>query len=99
MHVGNLVEHQDVPGIGRVGALDGSRVRVDCFESVAEPVVESHWVQAGECQWIRLELQTRVYWQDQDTGRWRAGRIVGGDQTAYFVRLPNSKKDFKVPES
>src|SRR6266702_3644243 len=85
--VGNMVEHPSVPGIGRVGAVDGDRVRVDCFESVAAPVVGSCWVAATECRLARLLSQTRVYWQDPDTGNWRAGRIVGGDASQYFIRL------------
>lgn len=96
--VGNMVEHPEVPGIGRVGAVDGDRVRVDCFESVAAPVVGSRWVAASECRPARLLVQTRVYWQDPDTGNWRAGRIVGGDASQYFVRLPNSELDFRIPE-
>src|SRR2546423_14730832 len=96
--VGNMVEHPSVPGIGRVGAVDGDKVRVDCFESVAAPVVGSCWVAATECRPARLLAQTRVYWQDPDTGNWRAGRIVGGDASQYFVRLPNSELDFRVPE-
>ena len=85
----------DVPGIGRVGEIDGAKVRVDCFESVAEPVAESRRVAAKVCRPVKLQDQTRVYWQDPDTGVWRAGRIVGGDQAEYFVRLPNSEVRFQ----
>ncbi len=98
LRVGNMVEHPSMPGICRVGAIDGNRARVDCFESVAAPVVGSRWVAAIECRPARLLTQTRVYWQDPDTGNWRAGRIVGGDASQYFVRLPNSELDFRVPE-
>jgi ATP-dependent helicase HepA len=75
------------------------KVRIDYFESVAGPTACSRWTNAADCRPTRLQEQTRVYWQDQDTGGWRAGRIVGGDQAEYFVRLPNSEIDFKVPES
>ena len=98
LQVGSLVEHPQVPGIGRIGAVDGVRVRIDCFESVAAPVVDSQWVACTECRPVKLLLETRVYWQDSDTGNWRAGRIVGGDAPRYFVRLPNSELDFQVPE-
>ena len=77
LHVGSLVEHPRVPGIGRVGAIDGTKVRIDCFESVATSVVDSRWVAYAECRPAKLLLETRVYWQDSDTGNWRAGRIVG----------------------
>jgi ATP-dependent helicase HepA len=98
LQVGSLVEHPQVPGIGRVGAIEGAKVRIDCFESVAAPVVDSKWVTDTECRPAKLLLQTRVYWQDSDTGNWRAGRIVGGEAPSYFVRLPNSEVDFQVPE-
>jgi ATP-dependent helicase HepA len=96
--LGSLVEHPGVPGLGRVGALDGRRVRVDCFESVATPVAWSCWVPVDECRHARLLNQTRVYWQDPDTGKWRTGRVVGVGPEGYFVRLPNSEFDVRVPE-
>ena len=99
LQVGSLVEHPQVLGIGRVGAVDGAKAQLDCFESVAAPVVDSRWVASAECQPVNLLLQTRVYWQDSDTGNWRAGRIVGGEAPQYFVRLPNSEVDFLVPEA
>ncbi len=96
--LGRLVEHSGVPGIGRVGDLDGRQVRVDCFESVATPVAWSCWLPADECRHVRLLNQTRVYWQDPDTGTWRTGRVVGGSSAGYFVRLPNSEFDVRVSE-
>ena len=99
LHVGSMVTHAEVPGIGRVGGIDTGKVRIDCFESVVEPVAESWWVNANECRSVKLQEQTRIYWQKPDTGIWQAGRIVGGDQAEYFVRLPNNAVDFKVPES
>src|SRR5438876_9865750 len=97
--VGTLVEHKSIPGVGRVGAIDEPKVRVDCFESVAEPVAGSYWVDSLECRPVRLQRETRVYWQDPDTGIWRVGRIMGGDPGEYFIRLPNTERDLKVPET
>lgn len=99
LHVGSLVEHPCVPGIGRVGAIDGPNVRIHCFASVAAPVVESRWVAYTECRSAKLLVQTRVCWRDSDTGTWRAGRIVGGDAAHCLVRLPNSELDFQVSEN
>jgi ATP-dependent helicase HepA len=98
-HVGSMVECTNGLGIGRVGQLEGAKVRVDYFESVADPVAESCWVEGPECNLARLQDQTRIYWQDPDTGNWEAGRIVGGDRAEYFVRFPNSKQDRKIPEA
>lgn len=97
--VGSMVTHSRIPGVGRVGEISGAKIRVDCFESIAKPVARSWWIEAAECRPEVLQKQTRVYWQDADTGTWRTGRIVGGDQNEYFVRLPNAEFDFKVPES
>lgn len=71
---------------------------VECFESVATPIAWSGWVPANECRHVRLLNQTRVYWEDPDTGRWRTGRVVGGSPAGYFIRLPNSEFDVKIPE-
>jgi ATP-dependent helicase HepA len=94
-----MVTHAKVPGVGRVGEIDGSRVKVDCFESIADPIAQSWWVEAAECRPAVLQRETRVYWQDADTGTWRTGRIVGGDPLEYFVRLPNSRYDFPASEA
>jgi ATP-dependent helicase HepA len=90
---------QPALGIGRVGELGNGKVRVDYFESIADPVAESRWVEVTECRPARLDIQTRVYWQNADTGNWHTGRVVGGEPPVYFVRSPNSKEDFKVPEA
>ncbi|AXT85135.1 restriction endonuclease subunit R [Aeromicrobium sp. A1-2] len=95
--VGNVVGHPCVDGYGRVGAVTDSRVRVDSFESIAQPVAASEWVEASECKRLRLAVQTRVFFKD-GLGHWRAGRVVGGDPPLYFVRLPNSDYDLKVSE-
>lgn len=36
LRTGVLIGHNSVPGVGRVGAIDGATVRVDYFEAVAE---------------------------------------------------------------
>ncbi len=88
LRVGALVEHNSVPGTGRVGAIDGARIRVDYFESVDEPVLDSHWVDSAECNHVRLQRDTRAYWQDPDTGVWRAGR-----NASCLVSSPGSQCD------
>lgn len=94
-----LVEYPGRAGIGRIGAEDGRQVRVDYFESVALPIAESVWVPVAECCPVALLLQTRVFWSDEITGAWRAGRVVGGDKSGYFVRPPNSEIDYLVQEA
>jgi ATP-dependent helicase HepA len=97
--IGQFVEHPRVPGIARIAGYEGVAVRVDAFESVAVPVARTWRVPADECRQVRLMQQTRVYWEDPDTGRWQAGRIVGGGPDTYFVRIPNRDQDFEVPQA
>lgn len=94
---GGFVVHPDIPGIARVAAADGARLRAECFDSVSRPVALERWVDAGECSRYVLAAETRVFWVDPDTGDWQAGRVVGNDGDSYFVRLPNSEFDLRVP--
>ncbi|GAA2607259.1 protein DpdE [Streptomyces axinellae] len=97
--VGYLVEFQGGPGIGRVAATVDGSLRVDFFESTAEPVAESQTVPASNCRRVRLEPQTRVFRRNPSTNEWRAGRVVGSTPGGYFVRFPNTDYDLPVPES
>ncbi|ATE52697.1 protein DpdE [Actinosynnema pretiosum] len=97
--IGSLVTYQGGPGVGRVGELEDGRVRVDFFESVARPVVDSTWVATADCRAVTLQPETRVYWQNPDTLVWRAGRIANERPGGYFVHFPNSNYDFPLPES
>ncbi|MEU1477353.1 protein DpdE [Streptomyces sp. NPDC005760] len=96
--VGRLVTFTGAPGIGRVGAVDGGTLRVDFFESVAEPEIESHTVPATACQQVRLKPQTRVFRHNPSTGEWLAGRITNHVGGQYFVQFPNVEYHFPVPE-
>nr|WP_283818680.1 protein DpdE [Jatrophihabitans telluris] len=97
LSVGCVVTFTGAPGIGRVGDLSDGRVRVDFFESAAEPVVGSRWLPLPDVRRVLLGEQTRVFFVDGG-GRWRAGRVVGGGPGGYFVRLPNSSMDTDIPE-
>ncbi|TDC79149.1 protein DpdE [Streptomyces hainanensis] len=98
LHAGNIVVFAGGPGMGHVGGVDRDRVRVDFFESTAEPVADSMWVPTADCRRIRLESETRVYWRNPDTGAWLAGRVKGPTGGGYFVQFPNTKYDFPIPE-
>lgn len=98
IRVGFLVEYSDGPGVGRIGDLDGERLRVDFFESIAEPIVDSQWLPATRCRRVMLEPETRVYWRNPDTGDWLAGRVKGRSNASYFVQFPNTEFDFPLPE-
>lgn len=95
--VGNAVSFHGAPGIGRVGALDGSHVRVDFFESAAEPVVGSVWKRLEEVRRVQLEEETRAFFQDSQ-GFWRVGRVIGGRDGYYFIKLPNARRGIDIDE-
>ncbi|MFH9662315.1 protein DpdE [Streptomyces sp. NPDC017248] len=97
--VGHLVTFTGAPGIGRVGAVDGGTLRVDFFESVAEPQVESRTVLATACRRAVLKRETRVFCHDPNTGAWLAGRVQMADGDVYFVHFPNTNSESRVPET
>jgi ATP-dependent helicase HepA len=74
-------------------------VRVDFFESIAVPIADSVWIEAAQCNRVRLEPETRVYRHNPDTGTWLAGRVKAKQGGDYFVRFPNTEYDFPVPEA
>ena len=73
LSVGNFVTFPSAPGIGRVAETDGSKVRIEFFESAAEPVADAGWCDIADVRRVLLGQQTRVYFKDGN-GRWRAGR-------------------------
>jgi len=95
--VGRLVVHADVSGIARIGEIKDGRVRLDLFESAAQPIVESLWRPLSEVRRVRLSAETRVFFQDVDQN-WRAGRVYGGGPDVYGIRLPNSDVDIPISE-
>lgn len=96
--VGNAVTYLRAPGIGRVAVVDGDQVRIDFFESAAEPVVGSVWRGTASVSRVPLSKETRVFFTDP-SGRWVVGRIVGGGPEDYLVRVPNREYDIDVHES
>lgn len=97
--VGHLVLCPTAIGIARIGAVDGPRLKLEMFESAAQPLVGKRWVSSTEVERHRLGQQTRVHWRDEATGAWQTGRVVGGGPDEYFVRIPNADSDIRVNEA
>jgi len=97
MQIGNFVSYIGAPGIGRVGDMRDDQVRVDFFESAAEPQAQSVWKERSHVGRVRLEDETRVYFLDGQS-RWRAGRVVGARDDYYFVKVPNVKGLVEIDE-
>lgn len=96
--MGSLVTFDGAPGIGRVAGVEGNRAKIVFFESPAEEDAHSEWI-AVEClQSVTLDKQTRVFVPMTDAS-WRAGRIVGGHGSDYFVRFPNVPYDLDIPDT
>ena len=86
------------PGIGRIGSTSDDQVRVDFFESAAEPIAESVWLPEGRVRPNRSGgtdsgLLPRPPWSLASRARGRR-RIP----EEHFVRIPNQKLDLDVPE-
>lgn len=97
--VGRLVTFPGSPGIGRVGAITDGTLRVDFFESRAEPAIESQTVPRASCTEVRLKPQTRVFRRNPSTDEWMAGRVQETAPGGYFIRFPNTEYEMPVPES
>jgi ATP-dependent helicase HepA len=85
--------------IGRVSAVQTSRVRIEYFESIAEPIVEAVDALVQDCQLVTLPVRARVFWCDPDTHDWTAGRVTARQGESYFVRFPNRGEDRRVSGS
>ncbi|MEU8800784.1 protein DpdE [Spirillospora sp. NPDC048819] len=96
--VGELVEYRSSPGVGRVIEVDGAKICVEFFESVATPRAATQWVLADQCRRTSLDLETRIFWRRPDTGDWLAGRIKGHVDGKYYVQFPNYTSHFPVSE-
>ncbi len=96
---GMLVTHPSIAGIARIAQIGESEALVEQFDSPARPIAVEHRVDAGVLRRHIIQPQTRVFWLDELTGRWLAGRVLGGGPEIYFVRPPNRDLDIKVPES
>ncbi|WP_031521499.1 protein DpdE [Streptomyces sp. NRRL F-5123] len=89
LRVGDFVYFSGSPGVGRVGADEGDNVRVDFFESIAEPVALQQRIAARSCTPVSLPEETRVYRRDPSTGVWIVGRVRGSAPGMYYVQFPN----------
>lgn len=99
--LGAHVTFKGAPGIGRVASVDDSTVTVEFFESVAEPSVGAVTLPASTLRRVPLPRQTRVFFRDGN-GTWLAARVIADTADAqgrlfYYVRLPNSDQDVRVP--
>ncbi|MEU4517451.1 protein DpdE [Amycolatopsis sp. NPDC024027] len=97
--IGDLVTYPNSPGVGTIGEISGTRIKVDFFASVAMPVVESVWITSSRCVPALLNSETRVYWRNPDNARWLPGRVTGRAGNRYFVAFPNHRFDFPIPQA
>lgn len=102
LKVGDHVLFRGAPGIGQVAAIRDGSATVHFFESVAEPSVGVVEVAVSALSRLALGRQTRVFVKDS-SGKWYAGRIagdaVGSDgRVVYYVRLPNTSNDIRIPQ-
>ncbi|WP_079177547.1 protein DpdE [Streptomyces albidoflavus] len=97
--LGTFVRISGGPGIGKVGEVDGERVRVDYFESPTATIAQSQWVADHLVHRVLLEREERIWWRSPD-GLWNAGRVIQAEppRRSYIVRFPNVDYDLPVRE-
>ena len=74
-----MIEHETVPGIGRVGTITGKKARLDYFESVAEFVVHSRNSEVDYWEPDKLH----VGW-DRPFSNLVDSLVVWGNESSYF---------------
>ncbi|MFC8244010.1 protein DpdE [Streptomyces chartreusis] len=93
---GTFVRVPGGPGIGKIGEVEGGRIRVDYFESPNTTVAHSQWVVPSAAQRVLLDREERVWWMGRN-GAWNAGRVVHASAHECIVRFPNADYDLPVP--
>lgn len=88
VEVGALVVDLDNPrlGIGKTARVTASRVTVEYFDSIAQPVAYAAEVGLGSVAAATLERHQRVYFREASD--WCAGIVVEADDGRALVRLP-----------
>lgn len=96
MQPGSFIMQMGSWDIGRVGAVEEGRVRIEYFESIAEPIADTTDALVRDCQPVMLPVGARVFWCDPDTHDWTAGRVTARQGESYFVRFSNHSEDRRV---
>lgn len=85
-------------GIGKVTEVEHNRATVVYFDVPGDAApfrIETH---VSTLRAVALPEQTRVFLQDEATGRWQVGRIVDGEGSICLVALPN-QQSINVPRT
>lgn len=85
-------------GIGKVSRLSGNQATVTYFDVPGDPEQFEIQEHVSALRVVDLPEQTRVFWMDDATGRWRVGRVVDGEGPTIFVAFPN-KVSVSVPRA
>ncbi|MFJ2737182.1 MULTISPECIES: protein DpdE [unclassified Streptomyces] len=95
--IGTFVRVPGGPGIGKIGAVEDGRVRVDYFESPVTTVAHSQWVADRLAHRVLLDVEERIWWRSRNrNGAWNAGRVAYASEREYIVRFPNADYDLPV---
>lgn len=100
VRLGQFVTSSDCRlGIGKLVGIEGDVARIAYFDSPAVQAITKD-VSRTSVQPVVLDAQVRVYWQDEDSQAWMAGRSLDyfKDERAYWVRFPN-EESHKLHES
>lgn len=79
-------------GVGKLVQLSGDRGVVAYFDVPGETRPFQLDVPIKDVRVVELMEETRVFWCDDETGRWRVGRIIDGHGPKCLVAFPNGVK-------
>lgn len=96
LRIGDFVILRGRYDIGRVAEVDLHKVRVEYFESVAEPVARADVIPPHACQLVMLSRGARAYYRNPDTDQWSTCRIRDVIDGRYFVRFSGTGVDVPV---
>jgi ATP-dependent helicase HepA len=94
--------HDGFDGVGKLVESDANQAIIEYFESPAGPRLHRVEVPIASVRKIELPSQTRIFWFESKSGRFRAGRVDGGlicaealrsSEDHYHVRFPNNQEE------
>ncbi len=99
--VGQFVESRtNTLGVGKLVGIENCLAKIEYFESPAKASRLTVEVPEDSVVCRRLEPETRVYFENEETLKWQVGRILHYQESdrTYLVRFPNDERRL-LPES
>lgn len=80
-------------GIGKLARVQGRHAVVSYFDIPDDTNPPEVVVPIAAVKVVDLPVQTRVFHLDEETSRWRVGRVLDGEGSVVMVQFPNGQID------